>query len=411
MDTAIETFLSERKADRIKKQLKSNTLEHEKILIEQEIEKEFLLENWLPNAAKRAGQLSLVSHPAKFSHPSAKSRQIIFNSNYEADGFLRSGNTNIELDVFGNAAVMDVYKFLSVQLSDGKTILKHLELQSDKIKSDLKISSMSFDELRNGFLAIKKCKEVELTDTKIKQVYFPVEGAYHLLSILSSSGLIYKLKEKINRIHFSEETKKAREDRKEDIHNKEGFDELYNLSIIGYGGTKPQNISVLNSANGGKAYLFPSSPPTLDPKYLRLPHNDFFVESLWRNEFSNKFEALHKIFNSYYKNRNIRDSRDTWLRLIIDQVIDKMWTLRSVASGWSNKDNCKLPLYQKIWLDNARQEDREKNTNWLNELTSHFARWVRAAYEKIISKEAKKLDDEDLDYIRKIIEQSEEDLK
>jgi CRISPR-associated protein Csy1 len=407
VDTAIEEFLTKRRDDRIKKKLKANMLEAEKLLIEQEAEEEFLLENWLPKAAKRAGQLSLVSHLAKFSHPSAKSSPIIFSGSHRVDGFLYSCNASAELDVTGSAAAMDVFKFLSVQLSYGKTILEHLELGSEKIKNDLKISTVAFDELRNDFLAKKKCAQTDFTDPKIKQIYFPTDNGYHLLSILSPSGLIYSLRNKIDSIRFSDETKKARENRKKELHDESGFEELYNLAMIGYGGTKPQNISGLNSTHGGKAYLLPSFPPALNKSYLHLPQKDFFAYFLRRKDFIDEFKALHKIFSTDYNNKNIRNSRDNkWLQAIIDKVIDKMWLLRSVKPAWSAKANCELPLYQKIWLDNFYQLEREKNTEWLSEVIGDFARWIIETYEKVIGDQAKCLDDKFFDHIRKIIKQS-----
>lgn len=359
-------------------------------------------------------KLSLVSHPAKFSHPNAKSKLIDFKANYVADGFLHSGNvSNIKSDISGTATAMPVAKFFLLLLSDGKAMFEHLELQSEKVQNDLKMFPISFEELRDGFLAMKKNKALELTDSKIKQVYFPIDGGYHLLSILLPSGIIYNLKSKVNKI--LDRAKKARKDKKENFHNEEGFEDLYNLTIIGYGGTKSQNISALNSTNGGKAYLLPSLPPSIDKRYLHLPHKDFFTECLWLKDFSDEFNALHKIFFTEYNNKNIRDGRDYWLQSIVDKVIDKMWSLRSAKPEWTKNDNCNLPKYQKIWLDSARQEEREMDSVWLDEVTSHFASWIISAYEKVIGKKAKQLDDKFWSYVKKRIEQNlqiwrEEDL-
>ena len=118
LDNAIHAFLLERKAAKLK------SLGNK--LPDSQLEESFLPENWIPEAAKRAGQLSLVSHPSKFTHPSAKTSSIVFKSEFSGDGFSRSGNVDAELDVFGNAAALDVYKFLSLTLMDGKTVLEHL---------------------------------------------------------------------------------------------------------------------------------------------------------------------------------------------------------------------------------------------------------------------------------------------
>jgi len=86
-------------------------------------------ETWLPNAAKRAGQMSLSTHPCTFSHPSARKNKngyvtpVMANADSFADGYLRSGNVVVEIDALGNAAVLDVYKFLTLEMEDHKKLL------------------------------------------------------------------------------------------------------------------------------------------------------------------------------------------------------------------------------------------------------------------------------------------------
>ena len=99
----------------------------------------------------------------------------------------------------------------------------------------------------------------------MKQVYFPVgEAQYHLLSILTPSGLITRLKQSVDAMRFSEETKQAKESRKKNEHHEVGYSDIFDLTVTGYGGTQPQNVSVLNSQNAGRAYLLPSCPPVLE---------------------------------------------------------------------------------------------------------------------------------------------------
>lgn len=127
MHPNISDFFADRKASWLKAKLKSSLSEDEQSQLQQEANEKFALANWLPDAARRATQLTMVSHPGKFSHPSAKTSSVIVKSNLANDGYLRSGNVDYELDVFGNAAAMDVYKFLSVIIDDSKTVLTHLE--------------------------------------------------------------------------------------------------------------------------------------------------------------------------------------------------------------------------------------------------------------------------------------------
>jgi CRISPR-associated protein Csy1 len=92
IEPAIQAFLSERKEAWLKKQLKPSQTESEQAEIYAEAEVSFSLAQWLPNAAKRAKQLNLVSHPAKFTHPGAKTSSVIAQTPQKNDGFLRFGN-------------------------------------------------------------------------------------------------------------------------------------------------------------------------------------------------------------------------------------------------------------------------------------------------------------------------------
>ena len=412
MDDAIKKFLSERKDERIKKKVKASMTEEEKLAVEQEAKDEFSLDSWLPNAAKRAGQLSLVSHPGKFSHPSSKTSSIIASAQKKPDGFLRTGNDSGELDVFGNAAALDVYKFLSIELKDGKSVLEHIEQGSGTIRKELKTKTASYEEIQQGFMKIKQRDNAPTTSGKVKQVYFPVNGEYHLLSILTPSGLMFKLRNKIQDIRFSEQVKEARLARRKQDFNENGFAEILNLSVVGFGGTKPQNISVLNSKYGGKSYLLRSMPPILEKRKIKLPKNNFFINSLWIKAFADSFKSLHKLIAIDYNNIKIRDARDNIIQYIIDQVIEKMWAIRRYEGRWSAADNyARLPAYQKIWLDNVRKEERETNDEWLDKVISELARWFILAYKKVLGKKAKLLADDELAHIRKFIAQNKEGFR
>ena len=72
LDPAITLFFSERKEAWLKKNIKTDMDEFEKKEQEQACEEVFALSTWLPNAARRAGQISMSTHPCTFSHPSAR---------------------------------------------------------------------------------------------------------------------------------------------------------------------------------------------------------------------------------------------------------------------------------------------------------------------------------------------------
>lgn len=402
LDEAIVTFLSERKATKLK-----GVSDFEQI---QKIEETFHPENWLATESKKAGRLAITSHPPKFSHPDVSKKSITSTcavAECKNDGFLRTGNVaNTLSDIFGNAATQGaIYELLLLKLSDGKTVLTHLEENTDFIQQQFKFASISFDELRDNFLAIKQDKSSKIrTSGQVKQVYFPVENDYHLLSVLTPSGLMFALKEKINSIR---PTKELREIEKNKVFHEHGFDELRDLTIIRFGGTKPQNISVLNSKFHGEAYLLPSIPPSFKIRNFQIPTSDFFKNCIYPSLYKDSFEAFHRLITANINNINIRDGRNNIIEFVIDEIIERSWQIRQLDAGWSEKTN--LPIYQKIWLDNAFLEERENSDDWLNRVIKELAHWFFDAYKKVIQ-DPELLGDEDLRHIRTIVEENQDGL-
>jgi CRISPR-associated protein Csy1 len=405
MNKQIIEFFADRKAAWIKAKAKASEDVVEQNRLNQEAEERFAPANWFPDAARRAPQLSMVSHPGKFSHPSAKTSSIIAHCEHADDGYLRTGNVSYHLDVFGNAAAMDVYKFLCLQMDDGRTVLAHLETDSEAIKSVLTIPTASYDDLKQGLLSIKQADNSIKTDRLVKQVYFPVDDAYHLLSILTPSGLLSTLKKRVDAIRFSDATKEAKVARKNNELHATGYDDLFDLTVTAYGGTQPQNISVLNSQNAGRAYLLPSTPPGLLKRDIRLPTKDFFRNSLNPFQFKEHFISLHELMEYEVNNRAIRDQISTLITRIIDRVLEQVFATRLFGIGWSNADYYQpLPLSQRIWLDDFHLEKRESDTDWMEDIARNFARWILQTYEATLKDKHIMLSDNELTHIRKFVE-------
>lgn len=403
LDEAIVTFLSERKAAKLK-----GVSDEEQI---KKIEETFNPENWLATESKKAGGLAITSHPPKFSHPDVSKKSITSTcavAECKNDGFLRTGNVaNTLSDIFGNAATQGaVYDLLFLKLSDGKTVLTHLEENTETIQQQFKFPSISFDELRDNFLAIKQDKSSKIrTSGQVKQVYFPVPDDYHLLSVLTPSGIMFALKDKIISIRPNKEVKEAKKNK---VFDENGFDELYDLTIMGFGGTKPQNISVLNSKFYGETYLLPCIPPQFKKRDVEPPHSDFFKNSIYPSLYKDSFQAFHRLIAAKVNNINIRDGRDNVIDFVIDKLIECSWKIRQLDTGWSEKTT--LPMYQRIWLDNAFVEERENSDDWLNLVIKELAHWFIEGYKKVIGKDAELLGDEELREIRTLIEKNKDGL-
>lgn len=394
LDPAIVTFFAERKEAWLKKNVSTSMQESEVLEKQRECEQNFLLANWLPDAAKRAGQISIASHPCTFSHPSARKNKngyvssIIAKNKPSVDGFLRSGNVAVEPDALGNAAALDVYKFLSLPMSDQRSLLVHIEQESELARQLLEVPTCDYQTLRDGFLKMIDSDQASVSSSKIKQVYFPVaEGEYHLLSLLTHSGHLFELRKRLDAMRFGELVKEARECKKANRFHPEGYQEIFGLTTIGFGGTKPQNISVLNNQNAGKAHLLPSIPPNLTPREIRLPKTDFFKECFTAWQAKEVLEALHRLFKADYNNINIRDGRDYRIQQYVDLVIEKMWQVRLFLTGHQGDLPSELPLEQKVWLYPEFESQREQENEWLDKITRQIARGLINHYSrsKVIS--------------------------
>lgn len=419
LDPAIEAYFSERKEAWLKKNIKSAMEESEILEKQQMCEEIFSRDKWLPNAAKRAGQMSLATHPCTFSHPSSRKNKngyanpIVANVKGAKDGFFRSGNVQVEMDALGNAAVLDVYKFLTLKMKDSRKLIEHLQNNSKLAVELLTIPTEKYETLKSGFLAILDSTDNSkaITSSKIKQVYFPVADSYHQLSILSNSGLLYKLRERIDVMRFSYEISEIRNNKRKNIFNEQGFSELYNLTTIGFGGTKPQNISVMNNRYGGKAHLLMSVPPTLKKRNIRFPTQNFFRESIRDYEYRDIFHALHKLFKTDYNNHLIREGRDYRIQSLVDFLIDRMWAVRSVYENQGQMKESRLELHQKIWLAEDYQQQRESEDDWLDTLCKKIAIWIVHTYKRLIGGNAYKLGDTEWMHIHEIVRENREALR
>jgi CRISPR-associated protein Csy1 len=418
LDPAIDVFFAERKEGWLKKKLKPNMTDEQKREIEIACEEEFSLEKWLPDAARRASQISISTHPCTFSHPSARKNKngyvtsVIAKPTRETDGYLRTGNIDVQTDALGNAAALDVHKFLSLITADGSSVIEHIQQDTELSKSLLNIQSKNYTELKAGFLAMVQSDITPITSSKIKQVFFPVDnGNYHQFSILSNSGIVFELRKRIDALRFSDRVKEGREARRNNHYFANGFSEIYNITTIGYGGTKPQNISVLNNQNGGKAHLLLSVPPNLEKREVKFPKKDFFIQSLRYYDCKAILERLDNIFKIEREGNipleKIRKGRDRCLGDILDVILQKMIAIRNVSSSQFWPETNTLPAWQKLWLSEHYKEAREEQDEWLDTLCHQVAVWINNAYKKSV-KLAVLLGKEERAYIEEFISENKD---
>jgi len=432
IDAAITTFFDERKAAWLKKNIATTMSEIDVGKKEMECEEIFSLNQWIPNAANRAGQISISTHPCTFSHPSSRKNKNGYTSSIIAisqslnDGFLRSGNVDVDADALGNAAALDVYKFLTLVMTDGQTLLQHFEQDTELALNLLSLPNadekQNYQMLKLGFLAMTTGVGESITSSKIKQVFFPVGTQtptqatdvenYHQLSILTASGIVFELRKRLDFMRFGDDIKIARDKKKNGLqHN--GYMEIYNLTTIGYGGTKPQNISVLNSQNGGKAHLLLSVPPQLKNRNIHFPNSDFFSQTVNYFQCKHQFYQLHNLYERDDNNMHTRAGRDEYYQSVIDHIIEKMWQIRSIALAQYSDTANQLPSTQKIWLceQNEFKTLRDTTDDWLDDIVKSLTTFLFYGYEKNLGKKAIKFSSNEHEHMHKLVLLNREALR
>ncbi|EOX6790525.1 type I-F CRISPR-associated protein Csy1 [Pseudomonas aeruginosa] len=349
-------------------------------------------EAWLADAARRVGQLQLVTHTLKPIHPDARGSNL--HSLPQAPGqpgLAGSHELADELvsDVVGNAAALDVFKFLSLQYQ-GRYLLNWLTENSAEALQALSDDPEQAREWRQAFVGITAGKAAPASHSLAKQLYFPLPGSgYHLLAPLFPTSLVQRVHGQIREARFGEAARAAREARQQKKPWPHGFSEYPNLAIQKFGGTKPQNISQLNSERHGENWLLASLPPHWEPQELRAPLQQVsvFEHDLGRSPEVARLTRTLRGFLATTKHNNlaIRQHRAQLVGQICDEALHYAARLRELEPGWSASSDCRLHEAEQLWLDPLRVHTDEAFMrrrlwgDWPMEVSERFANWLNRA--------------------------------
>ena len=365
--------------------------------------------NKIEQLSEDCHQGTIISHSAKMTHPACKYPKIFVLGESHHDGFIRTGNTVVDFDMHINATKLKVFKFFNL-FYQGMSFLDHIQAGSNIFGELFKVSNEVADKWFHAFSSCIHSTDLR-TDRLIKQIFFPVANKYHLLSLLQPSGLVFALKEKIDSINDrSPSAYLGKKHYKNKTLFTEGYSTISNLTVTKHGGDHPKNISGLNNKYQ-TFYLLPSLPPTIEKRHIHFPTSNFFVESIQKREIARWLSALQKIIEASRNNRDVREARDQCIQQIIDQIIEKMWAVRAVASDQFYEQNSQLISHQKTWLHPDFAQQREKEEGWLDKLSADISRWIARSYEKVIGAKAIKLGEEELKLIDKHVDQNREALR
>ncbi len=348
-----------------------------------------------------------TSHCAKYTNPKISTKINLWaEQKYDPDGYLRYGNNGkVRRDIIINASYLPCVGFLFTKFEDNRTVYCHLKEDTSEARESFSKFSISYEEIRKVILEIKWGEEPDSTDNLLKQVYFPIsEKKYHLLSILYPSSDMFLLKHKYQEYYYGEHVKELREAKRKNLFLEDEIHNLFDIVEIGFGGTKPQNISYINNLEHGSAYMFYSCPPTALNKKVRKPKYDFFKECIYNKQYIYQFKELDKLFKIGYNNLNIRNYRDNIILNIFDELIYSINLLRNSEKAWSDEEKYQnLPKYQKQVLDSKYDEIREVNIECVNEFIAEISKWIILTYKKIINKNSVSVGDEEMKFINRFL--------
>lgn len=379
----IDTFIYERLQTKLD-DLKDDDEKRQKLQLD------YSRENWLDNAARRVSQIQLVTHALKYTHPDARGTSIYHVTNTPCpEPWISSSSVPATDDVVGNAAALDVFKFLKLE-TDGVSVLESVQASDPNLRA-----AMSDDDTRaqhwcDAFFVITQSSDKPASHSLAKQLYFPLpDGGYHLLSPLYPTTLAHSLHQHIQHDRFSDEAKAAREARRKNIVHPHGHREHPNLGARKFGGSKPQNISQLNSERGGIGYLLPSLPPTWTDQGIKPPLGIATVFSRWihwgdlrriPDELKRYLEQLPKDrTNVHMRRRRARHVDD-----LVDALLNRAAAIQQLPAGWSATPECQLDDAEACWLDPDRartDEDfarRYSGGDWPLEIGHRFGNWLSA---------------------------------
>lgn len=364
-----------------------------------ELHHTFNAENWLTSAAKRVKQIQLVTHVLKATHPDPKIDQAtnlyVPPRNLAAHALVGSHvlGESFDDDVTGNAAALDVYGFLTQEFQ-GATLLELMRVEDNDLAQALSSQPEQAAAWMQTFAGIELPRCAKPTShTLAKQLYWLTgnnphdDASYHLLAPLYASSLAHRVYQTVQDDRFSEEAKTARDAKKAGTFSERPVREYPQLAVQQLGGTKPQNISQLNSERRGNNFLLASLPPIWRTEELKplLNTESMFPRYSRRPEVRPLLKAMLAFLKSdLARNVETRARRAEGVNALIDEFLQLSAELRSLPPGWSQTPDCRLGSAQKHWLDPdgvalaCGASGQPLPTDTAEQISAAFANWLNA---------------------------------
>ena len=342
---------------------------------------------WLDDAARRVRQIQAVTHSLKPIHPDAKGSSL-FREPSGLPALAEVGSHSLgarfDTDVVGNAAALDVYKFLKLSL-DGRTLLDLACARDADLALALRDEAALAAQWLEAFASLADARGKASSHTQAKQVFWLTgsdahdDQHFHLLAPLYPTSLAHRIYQLLQDDRFSDEAKAARAARKAGEHHERPVREYSNLAIQKLGGTKPQNISQLNSERRGDNALLASLPPVWKSSEFKpiLQSTSLFKVFGQRKTVWQQARTL-RLFLAADPAPTVetRRQRAEWVDDLIDELIQFTAGMHTLPAGWTQSDDCLLPLAHRRWLDPDAAEPVTDDPG--EQVAEDFANWLNA---------------------------------
>lgn len=352
---------------------------------------------WLDDAARRmACQLKFGSHISKGIHPDAKGDNVNFATDMPLPDHLIGSQwaRALVLDANGNAAALPLAAFFNAPVGTAQTVKLHQLITQNHpaLNGCFADDAALSDEYQTLFqAALSGATDAPTTHERNKQILWPrgeqamAQDDYICLVPLYPSALTHAVYQQLNQARYSEENKQARDNRAKKTAEQKPYVSITQLAMTKLGGTKPQNVSQLTSAQGGRNYLLPNSPP-------RLPASKAFKISAVEVTIFNKRLRYHCYrgwleFDEVIKAKKsvmvVRDQRKLALQMILAEVFQIAERIQTQwPAGWSR--DYQLSMAEKYWLDPDRADLEGEAAfkaacdagDWASEIIHAFALWL-----------------------------------
>jgi CRISPR-associated protein Csy1 len=378
--SAVLKFLSDRRDGKIKA-LKDDDPDRDEKLAG--IHNRFDFHTWLSDAADRAHKIQVVTHSLKQIHSAATGTNLYCPPSslptLNVVGSHCLGEIFAE-DTVCDAKDLDVWAFLKLEF-DGQSLFNLMRAGVD-VATALSDQPEQAAKWVEAFTGLVQTRGQVASHRLAKQVYWLVgedpatDVNFHLLAPLYASSLAHRV-----HIDMQEWTSEPAKEARKAYRNKQFHERpvrFYpDLAVQKLGGTKPQNISQLNSERRGNNYLFASLPPVWQMRDLApLLHADTLFKRFERQDgVWQSVKALRDYLESNPpKTMDTSDTRDELAFELIAQFVHFGVVFRTLPEGWSTEPECRLHASEKVWVDAGAAVERP--SDWADQLARRYANWL-----------------------------------